>query len=99
MKSRDLRGVAVYIDDITVSVNNAQKHLDNLKAQFRCLNEKGLHCNPQKCMFAQSSVEYLEHTLSKDGLAKGSKCYTQDATANRCGNTEIFYVKTSYNAV
>ena len=60
--TRDLRGVAVYMDDILVSGNNAQEHLGNLRALFRRLNEKGLHCNLEKCTFAQPSVEYLGHT-------------------------------------
>ena len=71
--TRDLRGVAVYMDDILVSGNNAQEHLGNLRVLFRRLNEKGLRCNLEKCIFAQPSVEYLGHTLSKDGVVKGSK--------------------------
>ena len=58
---------------ILVSGNNAQEHLENLKALFRHLNEKGLHSNLEKCIFIQPSVEYLGHTVSKDGVAKGSK--------------------------
>ena len=53
----DLRGVAVYINDILVSDNNVQKHPGNLIELFRRLNEKGLHCNLEKCIFAQPSVE------------------------------------------
>ena len=68
--TRDKHGVAVYMDDILVSGNNAQDHLDNVRALFRRLNEKGLRCNQEKCIFAQQSVEYLGHTLSKDGFAK-----------------------------
>ena len=71
--TRDKHGVAVCMDNILVSGNNAQEHLENLRALFRCLNEKGLCCNLEKCIFAQASVEYLGHTLSKDGVAKRSK--------------------------
>ena len=72
--TRDLCRVAVCMDDILVSDKNAQEHLENLRALFRRLNEKGLHCNlEKKCIFAQPSVKYLGHTLSKDGIAKGSK--------------------------
>ena len=71
--TRDLCGVAVYMENILVSSNNAQEHLGNLRALFRCLTEKGLRCNLEKCIFVQPSVEYLGHTWSKDGVAKGSK--------------------------
>ena len=42
--TRDLRGAAVYMDDILVSSNNAQEHFENLRALFKRLNEKGLCC-------------------------------------------------------
>ena len=71
--TRDLRGVVVYMDDVLVSGSSAQEHLENLRALFRHLNEKGLRCNLEKCIFAQPSVKYLGHTLSKDGVAEGSK--------------------------
>ena len=69
----DLRGVAVYQDDILVSGNDAQGHLVNLRALFRRLSEKGLRCKLEKCKFAQPSVEYLGHILSLDGISKGHK--------------------------
>ena len=87
--------MAVYMDDILVSGNNAQEHLENLGVLLRHLNEKRPHCNLEKCISAQPSD--LGHTLSKDGVTKGFKIQHVDAvlrmpcTANRCGNTEIFY--------
>ena len=71
--TRDLCVVTVYMDSILVSGNNAQEHLENLRALLRCLNEKGLCCSLEKCIFAQPGVEYLGHTLSKDGVAKRFK--------------------------
>ena len=71
--ARDLHGVAFYMDDILVTDNNAQEHLENLRALFRRLNKEGLCCNLEKCIFTQPSVEYLGHTSSKDGVAMGSK--------------------------
>ena len=59
--TRDLTGVAVYLDD----------HLDNLRALLQRLQDKGLRCKLGKCTFAQPSVEYLEHTLSRKGVSKG----------------------------
>ena len=65
-------GVVVCMDDILVSRNNTQELLENLRPLFRRLNEKGLCCNLEKCISAQPSVEYLKHTLSKDGVSEGS---------------------------
>lgn len=69
----DLKGVAVYLDDLLVSGDNAQEHLQNLRALLKRLDEKGLRCRREKCVFAQPVVEYLGHLLSHDGIAKGPK--------------------------
>lgn len=69
----DLRGVAVYLDDILVSGSNKKEHLENLSALFQRLHTKGLRCRKEKCEFAQPSVIYLGHTLSRSGIAKGTK--------------------------
>ena len=53
--TQNLRGVAVYFDDILVSGDNAKDHLMNLQALFKRLEEKGLRCNREKCVFAQVS--------------------------------------------
>jgi len=69
----DLTGVAVYLDDILVSGDDAQAHLENLRALLQRLSEKGLRCRREKCRFAQPVVEYLGHLLSHEGVAKGPK--------------------------
>ena len=71
--TQNLRGAAVYFDDILVSGDNAKDHSMNLRALFKRLEEKGLRCNREKCVFAQVSIDYLGHTLSSRGIAKGSK--------------------------
>ena len=55
--TQNLRGVAVYFDDILVSGDNAKDHLMNLRALFKRLEEKGLRCNREKCVFAQVSID------------------------------------------
>ena len=69
----DLKGVAVYLDDILISGDNAEDHLNNLRALLTRLQEKGLRCRLEKCVFAQPVVEYLGHLLSNKGIAKGPK--------------------------
>ena len=68
-----IQGVIVYLDDILVSGVTASNHLQNLRALFLRLQEKGLRCRLEKCSFAQSSVEYLGFMISNQGIAKGHK--------------------------
>ena len=65
----DLQGVAVYMDDLLVSGVDERQHLRNVRALLQRLQDKGLRCNMAKCVFAQSSVEYLGHTLSHNGVS------------------------------
>ena len=71
----DLQGVAVYMDDILVSGTTASEHIQNLRALLKRLEEKGLRCRLEKCLFTQPSVEYLGHILSQQGIAKGPKVH------------------------
>ena len=71
--SSDLPGVAVYLDNIFVSGANAEEHLQNLQILFQQLQYKRLRCKLENCAFAQPWVEYLGHTLSRQGIAKGPK--------------------------
>ena len=71
--TKDLPGAGAYLDDIIVSGADAESHLSNLRALFQRLNEKGLRCRKEKCVFAQESIEYLGYILSKEGIAKGPK--------------------------
>ena len=69
----DVPGVAVYLDDILISGKTAEDHLNNLRHLLKRLNDRGLRCRIQKCVFAQDSVTYLGHTISRDGISKGPK--------------------------
>ena len=69
----DLSGVAVHIDDILVSGEDAEDHQHNLRELLKRLDSNGIRCRYDKCAFAQPQVTYLGYTLSRDGLAKGPK--------------------------
>ena len=92
----DLPGVAVFLDDMLVSGKDDADHLSNLKKLLTRLNDKGLRCRRDKCLFAQSSVEYLGHTLSAEGISKGSKV---EAVLNMPPPTDVSSLKSFLGSV
>ena len=73
--TNDLKDVAVYLDDILVNGATAEDHLQNLWALLQRLQDKGLRCRLEKCIFVQPSVEYLGHQLSQSGISKSTKVH------------------------
>ena len=63
-----ISGVSVYIDDILVTGKTEQDHLRNLEKVLRCLNQAGLRLKRAKCAYVLSSVEYLGHRISAEGI-------------------------------
>ena len=61
-------GVCVYIDDILVAGSTEEEHLARLSEVLKRLAESGMRLKQEKCSFLLSSVEYLGHTISKEGL-------------------------------
>ena len=84
----DLNGVAIYLDDILVSGTDAQDHLNNLQALLTRLQEKGLRCRREKCVFAQPVVEYLGHLLSNCYVCVMFAC-DQNVASTLCGKGEV----------
>jgi hypothetical protein len=61
--------VLVFMDDILVYSRTLEEHILHLQQLFDIL-----HCNKFllkrfKCVFAEQSLEYLGHIMSKDGVA------------------------------
>lgn len=94
--TKDLPGVSVFQDDMLVSGHDAKDHLSNLKGLLKCLNDNGLRCRRDKCKFAQPSVEYLGHTLSGEGISKGSKV---EAVINMPPPTDVSTLKSFLGSV
>ena len=61
-------GVCVYIDDILVTGRTEEEHLDHLQEVLSRLKEAGMRLKREKCEYLLPAVEYLGHTISKDGL-------------------------------
>ena len=57
-----------YLDDIMVVGRTFDEHLDNLSEVFKRLRENNFHLRLEKCHFFCSSVEYLGHVVSANGV-------------------------------
>ena len=73
---KDWEFVFVYLDDILIASRDLQEHLEHLQKVAQRLRESGLRLKPAKCVFATEQVEYLGHTLTKEGV-KPNKCNVQ----------------------
>ena len=59
----------VYLDDVIVFSSTPEEHLERLEAVFQKLSDAGLKLKPSKCKFFQSSLSYLGHLISEEGIA------------------------------
>ncbi len=64
----DLEAVFAYVDDMVVASRNAGEHAIHLRQLFNRLREHGLVINVEKCVFVASSIQFLGHYLSAEGL-------------------------------
>ncbi len=58
----------VYLDDIIIYSRSFEDHLDHLNDVFSRRRFANVKLKPSKCSFARSSVEYLGHVVSRDGV-------------------------------
>ena len=61
-------GVAAYLDDIIVTGQTKEEHLENLRRVLEALDNYGLKLQLDKCVFFATEVSYLGYIISKDGL-------------------------------
>ena len=66
---RDLPGCCACIDDILVSGDTDEAHLDNLHGVLRRLQECGLKLNPDKFFFMLDEIVYLGTSISAAGIS------------------------------
>lgn len=62
------RTVFAYMDDILVLSESFDSHMTDLKAIFERLRIFDLSARREKCCFARSSVKYLGHLITSDGI-------------------------------
>lgn len=61
--------VLVYLDDLIVFRQTLEEHNMRLLKVLDRLREEGLKLSVDKCQFCQTSVTYVGHVVSKDGIS------------------------------
>ena len=64
----NLKTCLVYLDDVIVFSRTFEEHLERLQSVFSRLHEHGLKLKPSKCHLFRTSVKYLGHVISEDGV-------------------------------
>ncbi|GFV45924.1 retrovirus-related Pol polyprotein from transposon 297 [Trichonephila clavipes] len=68
LKSVIGRFVSVYMDDVVITSQSFNEHLDHLNQVFTLLRDAGLTLNKEKCHFARNKLKYLGLLISKEGI-------------------------------
>ncbi len=67
------KGTIAYLDDILVFGATKEEHDTNLEAVLACLAKKDFWLQMSKCQFAVSSMSFLGHIISSDGIKPDPK--------------------------
>ena len=68
LKQLDPAVVSCYLDDILIHTSGSiESHLKSVEDVLETLSKSNLHLRKHKCSFAVSTVEWLGHTISKEG--------------------------------
>jgi hypothetical protein len=60
--------VFAYVDDMDVASRDGEEHAIHLRQLFTRLREHGQVINVEKCVFEASSIQFLGHHLSAEGV-------------------------------
>ena len=63
----------LYMDDALTVGKTWEEHLFNLEKMFENLQKNDMSCNPTKCEFGFTSIEYLGYQISTDGIKISQK--------------------------
>lgn len=63
------RFVLFFFDDILIYSNSWSDHLWHVRAVLRFLHQHKLFLERSKCLFGESSIGYLDHIISEQGVA------------------------------
>ena len=63
-----MNGVEIYQDDVIVHGKTEDEHDKRLEKVIKIIKDSGLRLNKKKSLFGQSSLKFLGHYISKDGV-------------------------------
>ena len=64
-----LHFIAIYLDDVCIFSRSREEHLMHIRAVLQRLRERQLYVKPSKCMWLQTTIDFLGHIVSADGMA------------------------------
>jgi Reverse transcriptase (RNA-dependent DNA polymerase) len=62
----------IYLDDIIIWSDTIIDHIKHIDAVMKSLQVAQLYCNPDKCKFFQTEVNFLGHHISQRGIELNS---------------------------
>ena len=65
---RGLHFCFVYIDDVLIAGSSEEENKQHLRKVFQCLSDYGILLNLPKCLFGVSSLDFLGHHVSSQGI-------------------------------
>ena len=68
MGEMNLKECLIFLDDILIFSETFEDHISRLEAVFSRLKQHGLKLKPSECEFFKSSVRYLGHVVSEQGV-------------------------------
>lgn len=63
-------GVAVFLDDIMITVETDEEHIHRIEEVFKRLNEHNMRINLEKSEFMKPSIEYCGFLIDRVGIHK-----------------------------
>lgn len=69
----NLKEVLVFLNDLIIFSSNLEEHEQRLMRVLHRLREYGLKLSPEKCKFFQTTVRYLGHVISENGVETDSE--------------------------
>ncbi len=66
---KDIPDVMVYIDDVIIATESAERHYEILIEVFKRLRQYNLRLRADKCAFFRTKLEYLGHVVDSVGIS------------------------------